>query len=275
MFGKNKKKNSDNTITDAVNSSPEAIEREAGKLGALLIQTLDKTMSWQSTPIIAYVKKLHTMKPEHTPEQVQKRIDRHFLNIVTGSGGSAGGAAVLPGVGFFTGMAAVAGESVFFLEAAAWHTLASATLRGIDITDPERRRTLILAALNGSEGTALVASLLGNDSVRNRAKTNSASAISRLGASQLGMANKMLLRAAKKRFMKNARLAAIGKLMPLGIGAVIGATANRKLGNVLLERTRASLGPIPRSWAEFDDKALAAGVTGEKTPAEQLAAATD
>ena len=255
MFS-NKKKDSANTVTDAVNSAPEAIQRDAGKLGTLLIQTLDKAMSWQSSAISGYVKAMHNKKPNQTPAEVQQRIDKHFLNVVTGSGGAAGGTAVLPGIGFITGMAAVTGESLFFLEAAAWHTLASATLRNIDIEDPERRRTLILAAMSGSEGTALVASLLGEESLRNRSKTSVASMISRLGIPQLGTVNKLLIKQAKKRLMKNARLALIGKLMPFGIGAVLGATANRKMGNTMIDSTRVSLGPVPTSWTEFDGKML-------------------
>nr|WP_240393894.1 hypothetical protein [Corynebacterium lactis] len=99
-----------------MNSTPEAIERDAGKLGTLLIQTLDKAMSWQSSAITGYVKRLHEKKPNQSPAEVQARIDAHFLNIVTGTGGTAGAAAVIPGVGVFTGLAAVAGESLLFLE---------------------------------------------------------------------------------------------------------------------------------------------------------------
>ncbi|WP_410131465.1 hypothetical protein, partial [Klebsiella pneumoniae] len=74
-------------VTDAVNSTPEAIERDAGKLGTLLIQTLDKTMSWQSSAITGYVSSLHKRKKDETPAQVQERIDSHYLNLVTGTGG--------------------------------------------------------------------------------------------------------------------------------------------------------------------------------------------
>nr|WP_240393893.1 hypothetical protein [Corynebacterium lactis] len=116
-----------------------------------------------------------------------------------------------------------------------------------------------MAALSGAEGTALVASLLGEDSLRKRSKVSVGSLISRLGLPQLGTVNKLLLNQAKKRLMKNARLALIGKLMPFGIGAVLGATANRKLGNTVLDSTRVSLGPLPTDWTEFDGKTLPRG----------------
>jgi len=257
------KKDSTRTVTDAVNSTPEAIERDAGKLGTLLIQTLDKTMSWQSSAITGYVSSLHKRKKDETPAQVQERIDSHYLNLVTGTGGAAGGSAVLPGVGMITGLAAVTGESLLFLEASAWYTLASATLRNIDITDPQRRRTLILAAMSGSEGTAIMASLLGEESLRKQTKTSVNSLLPRLGVPQLGAANRLLIREARKRLMKNARLAIIGKILPFGIGAVVGASANRKLGGILISSTRASLGPLPQDWSDFERKLPAKSNTSE------------
>ncbi|MCG7244330.1 MULTISPECIES: hypothetical protein [Corynebacterium] len=246
-----------------MNSTPEAIERDAGKLGTLLIQTLDKTMSWQSSAITGYVSSLHKRKKDETPAQVQERIDSHYLNLVTGTGGAAGGSAVLPGVGMITGLAAVTGESLLFLEASAWYTLASATLRNIDITDPQRRRTLILAAMSGSEGTAIMASLLGEESLRKQTKTSVNSLLPRLGVPQLGAANRLLIREARKRLMKNARLAIIGKILPFGIGAVVGASANRKLGGILISSTRASLGPLPQDWSDFERKLPAKSNTSE------------
>ncbi|MDO5029445.1 MAG: hypothetical protein Q4E11_02540 [Corynebacterium sp.] len=262
MFRK-KKNESNHTVTDAVNSTPEAIERDAGKLGTLLIQTLDQTMRWQSSAITAYVEGLHKNKKDDTPAEVQKRIDKHFINLVTGTGGAAGGSAILPGVGLITGLAAVTSESLVFLEAAAWHTLASATLRNIDITDPRRRRTLILAAMSGAEGTAIMASLLGEESLRKRSQTSVSSVLPRLGLPQLGAANRMLIKQAQKRIMKNARLALVGKLLPFGVGAFVGASANRKLGGILINSTRASLGPLPGDWTEFERK-LPATADGSK-----------
>lgn len=251
MF-KKKKNSTTHTLTDAVNSTPEAIERDAGKLRTLLIKTLDKSMKWQSSAITAYVESLHKRKKGQTPAQVQSSIDSHFLNFVTGTGGAAGGSTILPGVGMITGLAAVTGESLVFLEAAAWHTLASAALRNIDITDPQRRRTLILAAMSGSEGTAVMASILGEDSLRKQSQKSVSSLLPKLGIPQLGTVNRLLVHQAQKRLMKSARMAIIGKFLPFGIGAVVGASANRKLGGILIESTRASLGPIPTDWTEFE-----------------------
>lgn len=241
-------------VTDAVGSDPKALEKETGVAGRTLIKALDTAMGWQTSAIVGYVTQLHARHPEETPAEIQERIDKHFMTFVTGSGGAAGGAAVVPGIGFITGLGAIAVESVVFLEAAAWYTLASASLRGIDISEKERRRSLILVTLLGSEGTALVAAAMGDQPLRKQApaKDPAAQLITRMGIPQLGGLNKMMLKQIQKRITKSARLAVLGKLMPMGIGAVIGAGANRKLGKVLLESNRKSLGAVPRDWpAEY------------------------
>ncbi len=243
------------TLIDAFSSDPKAIERDAGLAGRFLIRTLDTAMGWQTSAITAYLRKLQQKNPDASPAEIQEKIDSHFVNIVTGTGGGAGGAAVMPGVGFVTGLAAVAVESLFFLEAAAWHTLASARLRGLDISEPQRRRSLILVGLTGSSGTALVAATIGDEGLKslsqNKAKQNAGSMLSALGVPQLGGLNKMLFKQAQKRMMKSARMATLGKIMPMGIGIVIGSVANRKLGKKLVENNRTSLGPIPRVWDEI------------------------
>ena len=259
-------------LTDAVGSDPKKLQEETGVAGRMLIKALDTAMGWQTSAISGYVRQLHARKPHETPAQIQQRIDDHFLALVTGSGGAAGGAAVIPGVGFVTGLGAVALESVVFLEIAAWYTLASASLRGIDIEEEERRRSLVLVTLMGSSGTALVAAAMGDEPLRKQApeKDPAASLIARLGIPQLGGLNKVLIKQAQKRIAKSARLAVIGKLMPMGIGAVVGAGANRKIGKTLLERARLALGPIPATWPETfelsDDDVKKAGFSLPKIP---------
>lgn len=259
-------------LTDAVGSDPKKLQEETGVAGRMLIKSLDTAMGWQTSLITGYVRQLHARNPRETPAQIQGRIDDHFLALVTGSGGAAGGAAFIPGVGFVTGLGAVALESVVFLEIAAWHTLASASLRGIDIEEEERRRSLVLVTLMGASGTALVAAAMGDEPLRKRApaKDPAASLIARLGIPQLRGLNKALIKQAQKRITKSARLAVIGKLMPMGIGAVVGAGANRKIGKTLLERARLALGPIPATWPETfelsDDDVKKAGFSLPKIP---------
>lgn len=230
------------TITDAVNSDPQSLEDNAGLGGRLLIPALDKAVHIQTSAIEGYVAWMKRRNPDHSPEQIQKLMDRHLKSIATGSGASVGLTAAIPGIGFITGALAVGAESLVFLDAVAFYTMASAHLRGVDISHPERRRALILVVLLGAQGTAVVNAAVG-DLSKNR--TSSAASISRFSLSGLADVNSRLLRMAINRLGKRFRGAWIGRILPLGVGAVVGTIANRKLASKAITHAHQSLGPLP------------------------------
>lgn len=245
LFGDDDNDRRDDTIIDATSSDPRALQGRAGTTGRMLIAALDKAVQMQASVIENYVDWLRAKNPDASPSQIQEDMDKHFSLIATGSGGAAGAAAAFPGIGFITGAAAIGVESLVFLDTAAFYTMACAHLRGVDIRDPERRRTLILVVLLGSQGTAIVDAAIGDV-----AGTSSlASTVTRFGAPRLGEINNRLLRTAINRVGKRLRHAWIGKIMPLGIGAVLGTLANRKLAEKVVSNARESLGALP---AKFD-----------------------
>ena len=232
-------------ITDALSSDAAALEREAGSIGRAFIAAVDKAVHLQSGPIRAYVDWVRRQNPDATPTQVQEIMDKHFRNAVTGTGAGAGAAAAVPGIGLITGAAAVASESVLFLDIAAFYTVASAYLRGVEISDPERRRAIVLVALTGSKGLAIVDTLLGE----NTKKLPTAAALSRFSGPTLVEANNILTRAALKQVRRKISKAWIGKLLPLGLGALAGVGANRKLAAAIVDNVSPSLGPIPAHFS--------------------------
>ncbi|GAB3595699.1 hypothetical protein CFAEC_05425 [Corynebacterium faecale] len=234
------------TFTDAVNSDPKAIEDGASMGGKLLIPALDKAVHMQTSAIAGYVAWLKKKNPDHTPVQIQKLMDAHLKRIAAGSGASVGLAAAFPGIGFMTGALAVGAESLVFLDAVAFYTMASAHLRGVDISHPERRRALILVVLLGAQGTALVDAAVGDIS---KTRKTPAASISRFSISGLADVNSRLLRMAIKRLGKRFRGVWLGKILPLGVGAVIGTLANRKLAAKAIGNAQTSLGPVPANWS--------------------------
>lgn len=211
----------------------------AGVTGRALMKALDRAVAIQSSSIEGYVARLRRKKPEASPAELQQLMDRHFLYAVSGSGAGAGAAAAVPGIGFFTGAAAISAESLVFLDAVAVYTVASAHLRGVDIRDPERRRTLILLVLAGAKGTALVDALVDGKGLPTTAT------MTRLSGPALGGVNSRLLRLALKQMGRKVRWAWLGKIMPLGIGAVAGTVLNRRLAKRAIDNARQSLGPPP------------------------------
>jgi len=248
MFG-TKKKSKDlavrQEIEEALREDPTQLEKDAGPLGRAFIGAVDKAVQLQTSTIRTYVNWLRRENPDATPAEIQKLMDKHLKNTVTGTGAGVGAAAAVPGIGLFTGAAAVAGESVLFLDLAAFYAVASAYLRGEDISDPERRRTLVLSLLMGTKGLAIVDAMLGDDA----GKIPGKSTLAKFSGPTLANTNNVLERIAMRSMRKSLRRAWLGKLMPLGIGAVAGTTANRKLADGVIDNVQSGLGAVPAGFA--------------------------
>ncbi|MDC7108014.1 hypothetical protein CAFEA_04365 [Corynebacterium afermentans subsp. afermentans] len=248
MFG-TKKKSKDlavrQEIDEALREDPTQLEKDAGPLGRAFIGAVDKAVQLQTSTIRTYVDWLRRQNPDATPAEIQKLMDKHLKNTVTGTGAGVGAAAAVPGIGLFAGAAAVAGESVLFLDLAAFYAVASAYLRGEDIADPERRRTLVLSLLMGTKGLAIVDAMLGDDA----GKIPGKSTLAKFSGPTLANTNSVLERIATRSIRKTLRRAWLGKLMPLGIGAIAGTTANRKLADGVIDNVQSGLSAMPAAFA--------------------------
>ena len=248
MFG-TKKKSKDlavrQEIDEALREDPAQLEKDAGPLGRAFIGAVDKAVQLQTSTIRTYVDWLRRQNPDATPAEIQKLMDKHLKNTVTGTGAGVGAAAAVPGIGLFSGAAAVAGESVLFLDLAAFYAVASAYLRGEDIADPERRRTLVLSLLMGTKGLAIVDAMLGDDA----GKIPGKSTLAKFSGPTLANTNNVLQRIATRSMRKTLRRAWLGKLMPLGIGAIAGTTANRKLADGVIDNVQSGLSAMPAAFA--------------------------
>lgn len=253
-------------IDDATKADPAQLEKDAGPLGRAFISAVDKAVHLQTSSIRAYVDWLRRQNPDASPAEIQKTMDKHLKNTVSGTGAGVGATAAVPGIGLVTGAAAVAGESVLFLDLAAFYAVASAYLRGVDVDDPERRRAIVLTLLMGSKGIAIVDAILGDDATTIPGK----STLAKFSGPTLTQTNNVLERMAMRSLNKQMRRAWLGKLMPLGIGAIAGTTANRKLADGVIENEHDALGAVPAGFAtplpdkeeqDIDDDAKGLGLS--------------
>lgn len=243
LFKKDKKKNQPAQAPAQMDA--KTIEQNANLWGRSFIRGLDRAVRLQSGVIRAYVDHLRRSNPDASPAEIQAIMDKHFLYAASGTGAGAGGAAAVPGVGFFTGAAAIAGESLVFVDMAAVYTVGSAYLRGVDISDAERRRAIVLTVLSGSQGAAIVDALVGPDAQ----KVPSIATVSKFSGPTLNQANNMLTRQLLKSMKRRLRRMWLGKLMPLGIGAVAGTIANRALAKKVIDGVVPNLGQPPAEFA--------------------------
>ena len=104
---------------------------------------------------------------------------------------------------------------------------------------------MVLTTLVGTEGLAIVDTFVGE----NASRLPSKSTLARFSGPGLAEANNMLTKAALKQVRRKLRRAWIGgKLLLLGLGAVAGTAANRKLADEVIKRVGQSLDPVPDAF---------------------------
>ncbi|MDU5962735.1 MAG: hypothetical protein E6Z13_06230, partial [Dermabacter sp.] len=119
-------------------------------------ELIDKALALQGPIARKYVDSLRRKNPTWSDEQIIARLEGHFTKLAVATGVGIGGVAALPAVGTATAVALTAGEGFAFAEACAFLTLGIAHVRGVDMSDPTVRRTVILAILGGERGTEIV-----------------------------------------------------------------------------------------------------------------------
>lgn len=216
-----------------------------GVAARVLSQLIEGSSRLQAPAVQAYVERLRGQNPDATPAEIITRLEKHYLAAVLASGAAVGSAAAFPGIGTLAAFSAVAGETVVFLEATALFVLAVAEVHGIPATHRERRRTLVLAVLVGEEGKHAVADLLGPGRTSGAWLSDGAATLPLPAVTQL---NSRLVKYFVKRYTLRRGALAFGKVLPVGIGAVVGGMGNRLMGKKIIDNARKAFGPPPARW---------------------------
>ena len=199
----------------------------------------------QAPAIKAYVDRLRKANPDATPAEIVTKLEKYYLAAVMASGAAVGSAAAFPGIGTLAALSAVAGETVVFLEATAVFVLAVAEVHGIPADHRERRRALVLAVLVGEDSKQAIADLIGRGRTSGAWLAEGAATLPLPAVAQL---NSRLLRYFVKRYALRRGALAFGKLLPVGIGAVIGGVGNRMMGKKIVANARKAFGSPPPRW---------------------------
>lgn len=137
------------------------------------------------------------------------------------------------------------GEAVAFLNATVLYVLARAEVQGIRVEDVERRRLLVMAILLGDLGAKGVAR------VAERSGTHWARQIvSKIPTSQIKAANKVLGHNFITKYGTKQGIVVLGKVVPFGIGAVIGGAANAVASQGVISAADLAFGAARLTWDE-------------------------
>ena len=225
---------------------PAAIDDEPSTSARVLSSLLETGTRVQAPAIHAYVERLRRNSPGASPAEIVATLEKHYIAAVMAGGAGVGSAALIPGVGTLAALSLVAGETALFLEATAVFVLAVAEVHGISVTDKERRRTVVLGALAGDDGKHAVARLLGSGRTSGAWLAEGAAGTVPLPA--LSQLNTKLMKFVLKKFALKRGALMFGKLMPVGVGAVIGAVGNRVMSKQIVANARVAFGPAPTRW---------------------------
>ncbi|HME50311.1 hypothetical protein [Mycobacterium sp.] len=210
-----------------------------------LSQILERSARVQAPAVEAYVRRLRRANSDASPTEIITKLEKRYLAAVMASGVAVGSAAAMPGIGTLAALSAVAGETVVFLEATAVFVLAVAEVHAIPAQHRELRRALVLAVLVGDDSKRAIADLVGPGRTRGAWLSESAASLPLPAVSQL---NNRLLKYFVRRYALRRGTIMLGKMLPMGIGAVVGGGGNRMMGRKIIANARKAFGPAPSRW---------------------------
>jgi hypothetical protein len=213
------------------------------RLERTLDAALDRALAIQRPVVLAHLNRMRRLHPGDSPANTISRLERQYLTAVVGIGGASGAAAALPGVGTTASVASGAAEVTAFVSASATYVLALSELHGIPVNDADLRRALVLSILVGEGGAETLAALGRGEkhwgevfSLSSQQKDKILGINRRLGG--------LLLRRLGTR--QGALL--VGRALPLGVGAAIGAGGNAALARGVIHSARKTFGRPPETF---------------------------
>lgn len=214
---------------------------------------IDKAVAIPSSVIRQHVGRLRERNPYASPAQIIALLERQFLLAVGASGGAVGAAAATPAVGTGVAVALTTSEVAAFFAASAAFSLAVAEVHGIAVEDTARRRALVVATVLGEQGATTVGAETGLST-----RTWARGLLINMPTTTIRRVNTALARRLVRRQATRQGALALGRLVPFGIGAVIGVTGARALGRTVVTGARQAFGPPPTHFPRVIEVVAAA-----------------
>lgn len=213
----------------------------------MAVRGFDRLITTQRPAVLAHVRNVRRRHPNASPQEIIGILEKHYLSAVTAGGAGVGAAAVIPGVGTGVSLALTGVETGVFLEVSALFAQSITEIHGIAVTDPDRARTIVMAMMLGTSGGELVRSLAAQATGGGVPRTAFWGDVIGRSVPQAftGPIADRVKRAFIARFARNTSAGAVGRLLPFGIGAVVGGTASHMLGRKIVASSREAFGPAP------------------------------
>jgi hypothetical protein len=204
---------------------------------------LDKVVRANQAPVETWIRRARRGRLEATPAEIISSLENQFRAAVSTMGAVSGAAAAAPGISTGVGLATAPLEIATFLEATAVFAQAVAEIHGVHIDDVERRRTLILAVAIGGSGATIVEQAAGRTGAHWGRQI-----VKGIPMSKIHAINKALGRNFVTKYGTKQGILVLGRAVPLGVGALIGAGGNAVLAQTSIKAARRAFGPPPEEF---------------------------
>jgi len=212
-----------------------------------VVTGIDRVLTVQRPVVLAHIRAIRAGKPDASPEEVIRTLERRYLAAVTSGGALVGASSVVPAIGTGAALALSTVETAGFLEASALYAQSVTEVHGIAVDDPDRARALVMTLILGTAGTDLVRQLAGQAAGTGPARTTFWGELvtKNLPQAAMGQIANQIKRTFVKRFALTQGTNIVGRMIPFGIGAVVGGTGNHLLGRQIIRGSRTAFPPPP------------------------------
>lgn len=207
-------------------------------------QAVDVMIDVPNESITQRVNELRIKHPHATPADLAAIVTKDFRRLAANTSGLAGTAAAAPGVGTVAGLGLSSAQLVGFVTQAGYYVLTMASIYGIPTDDLDKRRLLVLTSLMGEQGAEIASSQFGFSTLT--ALKGYASDMQRQTIQRV---NRTLAKRATQQAASKGLTATAGRLMPFGIGAVLGWMIGRSMASNVIEGVTYALGDAPAEFA--------------------------
>jgi hypothetical protein len=210
----------------------------------------DRLLSVQRPVVLAHLRSIRRGRPNASPDQIIRVLERRYLTAVTTGGALVGASAAIPAVGIGTSLALSAVETGGFLEASALFAQSITEVHGIAVEDPERARTLVMTLILGSAGSELVTQLAAEVTGTGPARTMfwGEMVTKNLPKAAVGGVADQIKKTFIRKFGVDQSGKILGRAIPFGIGAVVGGAGNHLLGRSIVRSSREAFRAAPASF---------------------------
>lgn len=228
-----------------------------------VVRGIDRMLTVQRPVVLAHIRSLRRSRPHATPDELIRTLERRFLAAVTTGGALVGASAAVPAIGTGASLALSGVETAGFLEASALFAQSVTEVHGIVVDDPDRARALVMTMVLGTAGSDLVKQMAGQVAGTAPARSQfwGEMVTKSLPRTVMGPIADRIKKSFMKRFAVAQGTNVVGRLLPFGIGAVIGGGGNHLLGRQIIRTAREGFGPAPTTfpaWLEPGPRVLKA-----------------